>query len=222
MRDEWDAERKELLRQEDMWSIMSDLPDVLSLVPLHYLNEKIYKNPYEITEDPEFDELDHIQMDRHLRDVEKIRNPRSKEIFMYLADAVDQNGEKIVEKFGSIYQFQVTDDQDVEFPFTMDFKNGKGDFYLGNPPPDSDGELACKIKMTEKDFHRLLDRELKVKSAIMSRKLKIEGGMSGVSNAYKLLNDFLNPYLFDTWGQTELKEEEFNGPRVGNSISNST
>lgn len=43
--DEWEAERKELLRQEDMWSIMSDLPDVLSLVPLHYLNEKIYKCP---------------------------------------------------------------------------------------------------------------------------------------------------------------------------------
>jgi hypothetical protein len=47
MREEWEAERKELLRQEDMWSIMSDMPDVLSLVPLHYLNEHIYKCPIE-------------------------------------------------------------------------------------------------------------------------------------------------------------------------------
>ena len=166
MREEWEAERKELLRQEDMWSIMSDLPDVLSMVPLHYLNEKIYKCPIEEDSDSDFDEMDLIPMDRHLRDVEKIRNPRSKEIFMYLADAVDDHGDTMVQKFGSIYQFQVTDDQDVEFPFTMDFKNGKGDFYLGNPPSDTE-QLACKIKMTEKDFHRLLDSELGVKQAIM-------------------------------------------------------
>ena len=103
MRDEWEAERKELLRQEDMWSIMSDMPDVLSLVPLHYLNEKIYKCPIEVDEDTGFDEMDHIELDRHLKDLEKIKNPRSKEIFMYLADAVDENGALMVEKFGSIY-----------------------------------------------------------------------------------------------------------------------
>ena len=96
MREEWEAERKELLRQEDMWSIMSDLPDVLSMVPLHYLNEKIYKCPIEEDSDSDWDEMDLIPIDRHLRDVEKIRNPRSKEIFMYLADAVDENGDKMV------------------------------------------------------------------------------------------------------------------------------
>lgn len=89
----------------------------------------------------------------------------------------------------------------------MDFKNGKGNFYLGNPPSGSNDALACKIKMTEKDFHRILDSELGVKKAIISRRLKIEGGASGVNNAYKLLNDFLNPYLFDTWGQTEILED---------------
>ena len=89
----------------------------------------------------------------------------------------------------------------------MDFKNGKGDFYLGNPPSDTE-QLACKIKMTEKDFHRLLDSELGVKQAILQRRLKIEGGVSGVNNAYKLLNDFLNPYLFDTWAQNESVESK--------------
>lgn len=122
---------------------------------------------------------------------------------MYLADAIDQNGSTMVDKFHSIYQFQVTDDHDVEFPFTMDFKNGKGDFYLGNPPAGSDGALACKIKMTEKDFHKLLDNEIGVKQAVMQRKLKIEGGVTGVNAAYKLLNEFLNPYLFDTWGEAD-------------------
>lgn len=103
MRDEWEFERKELLRQEDMWSIMSDLPDALSLFPLHYMNEKIHKYPIELEEDTGYDEMDHIYFDRHLKDVEKIRDPRSKEIFMYLADAVDEHGGKMVAKFGSIY-----------------------------------------------------------------------------------------------------------------------
>ena len=59
MREEWEAERQELLRQEDMWSIMADLPDVLSLVPLHYLNEKIHKCPIE-EDESDYDELDFI------------------------------------------------------------------------------------------------------------------------------------------------------------------
>ena len=51
-----------------MWSIFADQPDILSIVPLHTLNEKIFKCPIFINdEDYEVDVK--IQLDRRISDV---------------------------------------------------------------------------------------------------------------------------------------------------------
>jgi putative sterol carrier protein len=45
--------------------------------------------------------------------------------------------------------------------------------------------------MSEKDFHAILDKDIGVKYALMSRRIRIEGGMTGVAAAQKLVNNFL-------------------------------
>ena len=49
----------------------------------------------------------------------------------------------------------------------------------------------------------MLDRKLKVKHAIMQRRIKIDGGVAAIQSAYKLVNVFLKPYLIDTWLEAE-------------------
>ena len=34
---------------------------------------------------------------------------------------------------GKVFMFEIKDKDDVEFPFTMDFKSPKADFFLGRP-----------------------------------------------------------------------------------------
>lgn len=111
----------------------------------------------------------------------------------------------MVAKFGKVFQFGILDETDTEVPITIDFKNGKGDIFIGNPVEDNDGKqnVACKVKITEKDFHRILDRDLGVKKALLSGKIRIEGGVSGLNAAQALVNDFLNPYLIDTWAESQ-------------------
>ena len=77
------------------------------------------------------------------------------------------------------------DETDTEVPITIDFKNGKGDIYIGNPRSNDEKNngVACKIKLHERDFHKVLDQELGVKKALLTGKIRIEGGMSGVNSA---------------------------------------
>jgi hypothetical protein len=64
-------------------------------------------------------------------------------------------------KLNKIYMFGIVDSENKEIPLTLDFKTGKGDFYIGDPkninPDEIDNTIACKIKMSEKVFHDLLD-----------------------------------------------------------------
>ena len=74
------------------------------------------------------------------------------------------------------------DETDTEVPITIDFKNGKGDIFIGSPV-NADDSVTCKIKMAESDFHKVLDQELGVKKALLTGKIRIEGGISGVNSA---------------------------------------
>jgi hypothetical protein len=74
-----------------------------------------------------------------------------------MVDVIDQEGDKMVPKFGKIFQFGILDETDTEVPITIDFKNGKGDIYLGSPKANDDDNLACKVKLKESDFHKILD-----------------------------------------------------------------
>lgn len=51
-----------------MWSILADEPDILSIMPLHYMNEKIYKCPIFINE-ADFDVDVKLFVDRRINDV---------------------------------------------------------------------------------------------------------------------------------------------------------
>jgi len=126
-------------------------------------------------------------------------------MFTWLADVIDEQGPDMVEKFGKVFQFGILDETDTEVPITIDFKNGKGDIFLGNPRVDSEGKqnVACKVKVTEKDFHKILEGDLGVKKALLTGKIRIEGGVSGMNSAQALVNDFLNPYLIDTWAESQ-------------------
>jgi hypothetical protein len=57
-----------LLEQEDMWSILADEPDILSIIPIHTLNEKIYKCPIFINED-DYDVDVKINVSKRIADV---------------------------------------------------------------------------------------------------------------------------------------------------------
>lgn len=57
-----------LLEQEDMWSVLADEPDILSIIPLHTLNDKIFKCPISINEEDYVVDVK-IQMDKRISDV---------------------------------------------------------------------------------------------------------------------------------------------------------
>jgi hypothetical protein len=56
-----------------MWSILADEPDILSLIPMHTLNEKIYKCPILINE-ADFEVDIKIEVDRRIKDIKLIKN----------------------------------------------------------------------------------------------------------------------------------------------------
>ena len=137
--EEWERERRTLLEQEDMWSILADEPDILSIIPLHTLNDKIFKCPILINEEDYIVDVK-IQVDRRIADVQKIKNQRSKEMYTWLADVVEEQGPDMVQRFGKVFQFGILDETDTEVPITIDFKNGRGDIFVGNPGGDDDGK----------------------------------------------------------------------------------
>ena len=51
---------------------------------------------------------------------------------------------------------------------------------MGEPEQSSLSNGACTIYMTEKDFHKMLDRKLKVRHAVMQRRIKIDGGVNAI------------------------------------------
>ena len=57
-----------LLEQEDMWAILADEPDILSIIPIHTLNEKIYKCPIFIN-DEDYDVDVKIHVSKRIKDV---------------------------------------------------------------------------------------------------------------------------------------------------------
>lgn len=91
---------------------------------------------------------------------------------------MDDEGENLPNLKGKIYQFGISDEDDIEVPVTFDFKSQKPMVYLG-PPEGSDDKISAKVYMSEPDFHKILDKELGVNSAVMSRRVRIEGGLSG-------------------------------------------
>ena len=133
-------------------------------------------------------------------------------MYNWLSEVVEDKGEQMVGKLGKVYMFGIVDKNDKEFPITLDFEDGKGNFYIGDPRepekwnvPEKGEKLkiACKITMSEKDFHGLLDQTLDIRKAIFSRRLKISGGIGGIKEANRLVNEFLKPYMIDTWAEAQ-------------------
>lgn len=79
-------------------------------------------------------------------------------MYNWISEVVEDKGEQMVGKLGKLYLFGIIDQNDKEFPITLDFEDGKGNFYIGDPR-ESDkwnvpekGEkvnIACKITMSE-------------------------------------------------------------------------
>ena len=117
----------------------------------------------------------------------------------------------MVPKFDRVFGFEITDSDDVVVPFTFDFKYGKGEVFLGKIEERDylkNESLSCTIRMSEKDFHGLLDKNLGVKEALFKSKIRISGGLSGATNAWDLVNNFLKPYMIDTWSESEAERIE--------------
>lgn len=91
---------------------------------------------------------------------------------------MDDEGENLPNLKGKTYQFGITDEDDIEVPVTFDFKSKKPVVYLG-PPEGDDKGISAKVHMSEPDFHKILDKELGVNNAVLSRRIRIEGGLSG-------------------------------------------
>ena len=73
-------------------------------------------------------------------------------------------------------------------PVTFDFKSKKPTVYLG--PPEVGG-LDAKVYMSEPDFHKIIDKDLGVHKAMLSRRIRIEGGLSGAKAANRLVSDLI-------------------------------
>lgn len=187
------AEKNQINNLDSWWSIQGDSPDVYQTVKKHIIDQR---DPFELFNFDTTVSPDEIadKLDRRINDISRIKNMRSKEIYSWIADIVDEHGDKMVDKFNNVYQFGITDSDDLEFPFTFDFKHGKGDFFMGLPS-DVDEEAVCKIMLSEKDFHGLIDKNISVTSALLRRKIRITGGVKGAKAAQRLVNDFVYPYL---------------------------
>ena len=81
---------------------MADEPDILSIIPLHTLSDKIFKCPIFINEEDYYVDVK-IQVDRRISDVQKIRNQRSREMYTWLADVVEEQGPDMVQRFGKVF-----------------------------------------------------------------------------------------------------------------------
>ena len=95
----------------------------------------------------------------------------------------------------------------MEVPVTFDFNQKKPSVYLGPPDGDNEKSIAAKVYMSEPDFHKILDKELGVNNAVLTRKIRIEGGLSGAQNANRLVSDLIKPYIIDTWNQATTEEK---------------
>lgn len=185
----------------------ADLHDVLPIDSPHLKNPKLKKYPKELKDMSDLDEASleiaefskELLKDRKIRDLQYISNPRSKDLYMWLCDVVDEQGPNMNKKLGSRYVFKIKDAADVEVPITMDFSNEKGQFYVGKP---TEG-VAAEIYLSEKDFHALLDKEVAVPKALLQGRIRVSGGISGINNAQRLVSTFLKPYVIDTWGEAE-------------------
>ena len=79
-------------------------------------------------------------------------------MYNWLSEVVEDKGEQMVGKLGKVYMFGIIDKNDKEFPITLDFEDGKGNFYIGDPrqpqkwnvPEKGENlKIACKITMSE-------------------------------------------------------------------------
>ena len=164
-REEWERSRKQLLMQEDMWGLISGMPDVIPFYSPWQQDEGIHPFPKRFvnidTDVPE------VKLEKRLQEIKSIKNARSQEMYAWLGDVFDEQGPKMVEKLGKIYVFGISDEDDIEVPITFDFKNDKGNLYIGYPGEKDQEAVACKITMSEKDFHRILDAELGTRKALL-------------------------------------------------------
>jgi hypothetical protein len=80
---------------------MADMPDVLSIYPLHLMNPKIFSYPT-ILGDLAKDLKNDIEIfiDKRTRDIQLIKNIRSKELYSWISDAVEEHGSEMVNKLG--------------------------------------------------------------------------------------------------------------------------
>ena len=91
-------------------------------------------------------------LDQRTKDLQSIKNLRSREIFLWICDVVDDEGEGLPNLKGKVYQFGIYDDDNEEIPITFDFKSEKPTVYLGLPE-GSDKKLNSKISMSEPDLY---------------------------------------------------------------------
>ena len=67
------------------------------------------------------------------RDLAKISNSGSKEMYLRIANIIDIAGSQIVSELGNIYFFEIKGLDGVPLDFTIDLKNGNGAIYFGKP-----------------------------------------------------------------------------------------
>lgn len=137
-------------------------------------------------------------LDQRTKDLQSIKNLRSREIFLWICDVVDDEGEGLPNLKGKVYQFGIYDDDNEEIPITFDFKSEKPTVYLGLPE-GSDKKLNSKISMSEPDLYKILDTELGVPLAIASGRVRIEGGIFGARDAHQLVSELIQPFMINTW-----------------------
>ena len=114
---------------DDIVAMHGDLIDAVILNPPYVHDPKIKRYPKELSEMKDLDEeIEKIQIrterlfkDRRIQDLQYIKHPRSKEMYNWICDVVDEQGGNMNKQLGLAYVIKIRDADDIEVPITMDF-----------------------------------------------------------------------------------------------------
>ncbi|MCS1351526.1 SCP2 sterol-binding domain-containing protein [Mechercharimyces sp. CAU 1602] len=101
-------------------------------------------------------------------------------VFAELTQKVNENPEGI-QGVNAIYQF----DLDEGGTYQIQFADGKAEQYEGTPL-----DAQCTMRLSEKNFAKLVQGELNPTMAFMSGKLKIDGDLSLAMKLQSILKNY--------------------------------